>query len=594
MKYGAVTAGAFLLLVSWARPAFAAEPRKEPLADQVRKSIERGINYLRQQQRPGGHWEVDATCAAVPGGWTCLTLLALLTAGVPPDDPMVQKGLAWVRQQEPDKTYVRGLQTAVFVKAGQPEDKERIQHNADWLIDARVFDNDPFFEHQRQVGALFAFSSEGPLHHLPVLPLDRDNTNHPFVGWTYAKSSGRLADNSNTQYALLGLYAAHSAGAKIDRKVWRLAREMYVRKQQPDGGWFYDTRFGTGTTLTMTTAGLSGLVICDRVLNAGREVIRSDGTGAGCGLYGEDRRAAGAFSWVGKRFDIINQHSVYYNLHGLARVGLLTGQRFLSDDSGQATHDWYREGCEYLVSRQNLKDGSWKGMGREPWPVVCTSYSLLFLCQGRTPVLICKLAHGPDQDWDNDRNDAGHLVEFAGKELFKRQPLTWQVFDARKARVNDQNDLLNLTSNLLESPVVYFNGHRAPKFTAREKELLKQFVAGGGLILAEACCGKADFDEGFRKLAKDLWPKSQLQALPKEHPVWRAHFMVKPGDPFALEGVEIGGRTAVIYSPKDLSCLWEANNVKDGRGQAAFRLGTNIIAYATAKKPPQPRLSRAD
>jgi hypothetical protein len=47
----------------------------------------------------------------------------------------------------------------------------------------------------------------------------------------------------------------------------------------------------------------------------------------------------------------------------------------------------------------------------------------------------------------------------------------------------------------------------------------------------------------------------------------------------------------VIYSPQDLSCLWESNQFQAGRAQQAFRLGGNIIAYATGMELPKPRLS---
>ena len=47
----------------------------------------------------------------------------------------------------------------------------------------------------------------------------------------------------------------------------------------------------------------------------------------------------------------------------------------------------------------------------------------------------------------------------------------------------------------------------------------------------------------------------------------------------------------VVYSPQDLSCLWEANQSGTPRGQPAFRLGANVIAYATGMELPKPRLT---
>src|SRR5207302_1331260 len=172
-----------------------------------------------------------------------------------------------------------------------------------------------------------------------------------------------------------------------------------------DHGWVYnpnDTR--PGTTLTMTTAGLSGLLISGMELATGNEKILPDGTATNCGTYKENKNVVDAMGWVADNFRIDLPIHTFYNLYGIERAGRLSGQRFFGD------HDWYREGCEYLVRRQQ-QNGSWE-QPRESWPVISTSFALLFLSKGRMPVLISKLVHGPDEDWNNDRNDARHLVEY--------------------------------------------------------------------------------------------------------------------------------------------------------------------------------------
>ena len=125
------------------------------------------------------------------------------------------------------------------------------------------------------------------------------------------------------------------------------------------------------------------------------------------------------------------------------------------------------------------------------------------------------------------------------------------------------------------------------------RKLLQQYVEQGGFILAEACCGRPEFDAGFRKLMQELFPDNPLKPLGPEHPLWRAHAVVPP-DAFPLEGIDYGCKTVVVYSPHDLSCLWEANQTDKGRGQLAFRLGGNIIAYATGMEPPKPRGTLAE
>ena len=56
----------------------------------------------------------------------------------------------------------------------------------------------------------------------------------------------------------------------------------------------------------------------------------------------------------------------------------------------------------------------------------------------------------------------------------------------------------------------------------------------------------------------------------------------------------MGCKTVIVYSPHDLSCRWEANQFGEGKGQLAFRLGGNIITYATGLELPKPRLSEVE
>src|SRR5262249_51506817 len=55
--------------------------------------------------------------------------------------------------------------------------------------------------------------------------------------------------------------------------------------------------------------------------------------------------------------------------------------------------------------------------------------------------------------------------------------------------------------------------------------------------------------------------------------------------------IDYGCKTVIVYAPQDLSCYWEGNLSKEGRGQLAFRLGANIVAYATGMEPPRARLA---
>jgi hypothetical protein len=535
-------------------------PADSSLVEPVNKAIDAGVRFLYDQERGiGGNWDnINAASQGNPGGWTALATLALLNAGVKPSEPIIDRSLKYLRTIEPRKTYVVGLQVMVYAEAGRSEDRERIQQLVDWLIRARVM---------------------------------KDNE---CLGWSYLTSTGsESADNSNTQYALLGLHAGQQAGAKIDRAVWKSIQNMYIREQAPDGGWIYSKHMGKkNSTITMTTAGLCGLIISGMELNQGREQILVDGRIVDCGKYAENVPVDRALNWLANNFSIRGDgNSIFYNLYGIERAGRMSGQRFIGE------HDWYRTGCAFLTRPgpgMQHDDGSWFSGGfHDTFPIVSTSFALLFLSKGRTPVLISKMVHGPDNDWNNDRNDARNLVNYASTELFRGKAMAWQIFDTNRLDISDNDQLMKLTGELSKSSIVYFNGHREPHFKPMELQLLKQYIEQGGFVFAEACCGRKEFDAGFRELMRELFPDNPLRRLPAEHAIWRAHALVPP-DSVPLEGIEYGCKTVVVYSPQDLSCYWENNQTKDGRSQVAFRLGGNIVAYATGMEPPKPRLAHVE
>jgi len=559
---GLAVVSAFLFL-GLAGRAPAAPPPKEELVDQVRKAIDNGKTFLRRQQVETadgqGHWEVDLNSKGRHGGWTCLALLALLNAGEEPKAPIIQRGLKYIREIDSNDTYVVGLQTLVFAEAGFPQDLARIQRNVDWLVKARVM------------------------------------SGNSLLGWGY-RATGPGTDNSNTQYALLGLWAGRTAGATVSRDVWESVRDFYVRTQEVNGGWYYIPAFRS-PTMTMTTAGVCGLLIAGQALNVDQQELQKNGVALKCGIYPEDKAVANGITWMTRNWQLDPRHHTYYNLYGIERAGRLSGQRFFGE------HDWYREGCKWLVDKQ-ADDGSWylRGQGFDAWPVISTSFALLYLSKGRTPVLMSKLVHGspdhPTLDWNRKHSDLRHLTEYASKELFKRQPLAWQVFNARERRPESEAAVRELVGELATSPIAYFSGHTRPFFTSWEKKMLRQYIEQGGLIFAEACCGSEEFKRGFRELMNGRdgifpEPEHKLQPLAPGHPIWRSHAVIDPRE-FKLEGIDFGCKTVVVFSPDPVSGFWEGNHLKDGRGQQAFRLGVNVIAYATGLELPKPKLFHVD
>lgn len=541
----------------------------EVTAEQVREAIRRGAQYLKGQQNVKGGW---LERAGQPGGVSALCTLALLEAGEPVDSPAMQKALTYLRSLgEPKATYTTALQTMVFCLAAPEQDRLLIARNAKWLAD-----------HQVASG-------------------ERAGT------WTYFDQVSALTrgDNSNTQFALLGLHEAEQIGIEIDPAVWQRGLAYWESCQNNDGGWSYFKAVGNeptlGSTGSMTCAGIGALVICQGSLASGDARV-SGQTVLCCGQHEDNDRLERGLDWLGSKFTVANnpgpsggqldisRAGLLYYLYGIERIGRLTGRRYFGG------HDWYREGAEMLIENQDKLSGYWKGLGHgEETPTIATSLALLFLSKGRRPVVMAKLKHGFGGDWDHHRASVQNLTRDIERRW--KQRLTWQTIDVQVARPED----------LLETPVLFLSGKDPLQFTAEQKENLKSYVSHGGFLFVEACCGGTDFDASFRELMAELFPDSPLQLLPADHPIWFAEAPVDAKHLRPLYGVSACCRTSVVYCPKDLSCLWELH--RGGRKTeyppdiaaditACLTIGANVIAYATNRqlkdKLDRPRLSDGD
>jgi hypothetical protein len=586
-----------LLFTLVATPPAAAAPPVDPEQKEVvavNKAIDNGIVYLKRNYDKETHWEsfVITSLTSMKGGITALATLSLLNCGVRADDEVVGKALDYLRKLDPQKTYVVALCNLCLAEVREPKDQARIKANTDWLLKTAV------------------------------------RKNGKITGWSYPDPGIERVDASNTQYALLGLYAAKQAGVKIDDAEWKqilaLYKDTQISESKDTGSWSYIEVDKSGS-FTMTTAGVCGLLIARMGLDdSGQGLDPATGVAKDCGVYPENEAVRKGMNWLGNKFRFDGAEaakSTYYNVYGIERVGRLSGQRFI----GKA--DWYREGCKFLVDGQRA-DGSWASGESEGGSeqgslrgvnVISTSFALLFLSKGRSPVLISKMAHGPFKmegqegkmlveqeskggviDWNRKHNDARNLTDFCSRELFKNLPLGWQTYDPRRRDFATDAEILAEAGVLVQSPILYITGHNAPKLSGQQKQLLKKYLEEGGFVIAEACCGSKEFADEFRALLgeKTMFPSAALRPVPENHAIWKSHFLVPPTEFPKLECLDVGCRTVLVLSPEPLAGYWEegrfvpqAGKEAASRGERAFHLGANIVAYATGKEPPKQRLS---
>ena len=512
---------------------------------QVRRAIALGVKYLRQRQKSNGSWE---EWIGMHGGVTALCTLALLNSGVEPDHSDVKLALKYLRTTPARSTYAVSLQTMAFCAARSERDLGLIQQHVDWLESAQLANG----------------------------------------SWSYARSSRTSqGDRSNAQFALLALYEAErfSDKIKINDRTWQRALQHWKSAQNRDGSFGYaaSNRKGTGS---MTSAGIASLVI-----GAGKQFELDELSGRTldcCSGASSSTALQKSLRWIGTNFSVTRNpghdqnHYLfrYYYLYALERAGRLTGRRFLGG------HDWYREGVYRLLQLQ-ATSGRWKlspqNLRTRGMQEASTALALLFISKGRRPVVIGKLLHGPGNDWDNHPSAVANLTDQIGKAW--KHELSWQTVDPHRASVDE----------LLETPVLFISGRYAPLFHDEDLPKLRQYVEQGGFIFAESCCDGTAFDKGFRDLLRKMFPQDEHQpfTLLPEHPVWRFEELVPAKYVGELWGVNVGCRTGIIVSRRDLSCRWQyayprqyrrlrrdvQQDVKD-----ATAIGRNVVAYATNRK----------
>jgi hypothetical protein len=209
----------------------------------------------------------------------------------------------------------------------------------------------------------------------------------------------------------------------------------------------------------------------------------------------------------------------------------------------------------------------------------------------RATLSVAKLSHGGGAD--DAPNALVNLLRVMHDEL--------------AMQVNRERRMLAATDpRLLEHPILFTHGRRSFEFTPSEREAIRMHLDRGGFIFADAICAAAPFADSFRREMERIFPEAKLRPIPADHPLYSSAFhgydigqvqirdpKLRTGDdpltarltqtqPY-LEGLEIEGRLAVIFSPYDLSCALENAASLECKGYVrddAAKIAVNVLLYS--------------
>jgi hypothetical protein len=185
-------------------------------------------------------------------------------------------------------------------------------------------------------------------------------------------------DNSNAQYAALGLRACAGGGIQVPDDVYTRALAWWEKNQGKDGGWGYADagQMGDPSHGSMTAGGVASVMIY-------RHLLRQDAV-----KHAPVKRA---LDWLGNHFTVTENPGYerpyqwhHYWLYGIERAGILGGTEKLGD------HWWYSIGVDHLVKAQDQKFGNWiseqNGMESVGGAVADTAFAILFLRRATKPL----------------------------------------------------------------------------------------------------------------------------------------------------------------------------------------------------------------
>jgi hypothetical protein len=345
-----------------------------PVIDPARVSqaIKRGVAWLRLGTYPADYldWSPNK-----------LILWTFVHAGVPESDPDFQKRLKQMLDAPLEKTYRVALQAMILEELDRVAYQFRIWQCAQFLVDNQCLNG------QWHYGTPTELPKGVPTPAKPPVPtparLDADGRRlKPKIARKMIARKTRdgpaEGDNSNSQYAALGLRACFDAGVAIPEETLYRAMRWWVECQHPDEkregeyaarGWGYTTPTKEGRPYAaMTVGGISSLTIYDYML--GRDWKKTTSIKAGV-------------NWVAQSWTVTSN---YYYLYGLERAGVLYGHEKFG------RYAWYPQAAQFILDNQDASGAWvtrpwWEKMDEQIFNTWNTCFAILFLRHATRPLV---------------------------------------------------------------------------------------------------------------------------------------------------------------------------------------------------------------
>ncbi len=422
---------------SHGRPAHAEIERAPEFRERIDDAILGGVAYLRHEQRSDGRWP-SRYDESQPCATSALAYHTLAVCGVSVDDTMMQRAYKALREDYKSvkgnlPTYAAGILMMAIADHATPAYRDSLDNIRRDEKVRRGVKNSVSKADKRWMRELVRRMSDSQ---------DKSGA------WNYGgRVRNRGFDNSNTQYAVLGLRAAARMGVDVPIKTWRRLYHHLLGTQNKDGakiprprppdrkrgqtwervvdrarGWGYRAadagRNRDMSTATMTLGCLGSLIICRAELSR-RGALSPDEDAAA------DQATHDGLAWV-ERWSKLHsvrrvEHWIGYILYGLERAARLGDREYIGE------FDWYASGVDKLLHRQE-DEGRFAG---QYGSVIETCFALLFLRRGTAPVRrVTPVTGDAPLDWDLAEASHGEAFESFVDLVLSR----WRRAQSKKTR----------------------------------------------------------------------------------------------------------------------------------------------------------------
>ena len=355
----------------------------------IDEAIHKGIEYLKTAESSG--WDAHiANCDE-------LILLTFIHGGLPEKDAKFQEYFTRAMAAKLERTYKAALLAMCLEELDRVKYQPKIRQCAQFLVDNMCqngqwsYGEPSAFAEGIPTGGKGGAVASGPKE-VGAGPRQKPKVVQK-VSVDKRVQGPATGDNSNAQYAALGLRACHDAGVVLPREtVVKTAKRWWVTSQlgaagkdnsvatgglmsADPRGWSYTTQDPAYSS--MTTGAIGALCIYDFILGED---------------WKKDKAVAGGMSWLTKNFSVTEnvgpcqtggqepKEFLYYYLYALERAGILYDTAFIGNK------DWYFDGARVILAAQK-PDGSWAESAQSTMrPSWDTCFAVLFLKRATRPL----------------------------------------------------------------------------------------------------------------------------------------------------------------------------------------------------------------